>query len=258
MELQGLHGQVVDRIGESLAAGDAAAGEVLRLEDVQARYGVSRTVAREAVRVLESKHVVTSRPRVGITVLPMKAWNLYDPHVIRWRLASPHRESQLRELAELRTAVEPYAAFLAAASAPPGARRELTQHAESMTAAAGDGRIRAFIAADAAFHRVLLVASGNGMFGQLADVTEELLVSRGDLELMPAHVDMNAVALHVQVASAVAAGLPAEAAGHLRQIVTSAHREVKQLLADETSAPGEADSPGSAPYAPRVPCALWG
>ncbi|MDW6066271.1 GntR family transcriptional regulator [Streptomyces sp. FXJ1.4098] len=62
MELQGLHGQVVDQIGLSIAAEETRAGEVLRLEDVQERYGVSRTVAREAVRVLESKRVVTSRP----------------------------------------------------------------------------------------------------------------------------------------------------------------------------------------------------
>ncbi|MYW09215.1 GntR family transcriptional regulator, partial [Streptomyces sp. SID2563] len=87
MELHGLHGQVLSRIGESLAAEEIRAGEVLRLEDLQDRYGVSRTVAREAVRVLESKRVVTSRPRVGITVRPMDEWNLYDPQVIRWRLA---------------------------------------------------------------------------------------------------------------------------------------------------------------------------
>ncbi len=238
MELRGLHGQVVDRIGESLASGDIGAGEVLRLEDVQARFGVSRTVAREAVRVLESKHVVTSRPRVGITVLPMNAWNLYDPQVIRWRLASPHREAQLRELAELRTAVEPYAAYLAAASAAPEARRELSAHAESMASSAREGSMSEFIAADAAFHRVLLEASGNGMFAQLAVVTEELLVSRGDLALMPHRVDMTAVARHAQVADAVRSGQSDEAAAHLREIITSAHGEVKQIIADEAPTAG--------------------
>lgn len=253
MELQGLHGQVVDRIGASLAAGDVGSGEVLRLEDVQTRYGVSRTVAREAVRVLESMRVVTSRPRVGITVQPMASWNLYDPHVIRWRLASPHREAQLRELAELRTAVEPFAARLAAATAPPTAREELTRHAAEMAEAADGSRIRAFIAADAAFHRVLLEASGNGMFGQLAEVTEELLVSRGDLALMPADIDMTAVELHGRAAAAVAAGRPEDAAGLLRQIVSDAHGEVKELLAGADSSPGA----GGGGTAQSSPCALW-
>ncbi|WP_051831322.1 FadR/GntR family transcriptional regulator [Streptomyces violens] len=231
MELQGLHGQVVDRIGRSLAADEIRAGEVLRLEDIQERYGVSRTVAREAVRVLESKRVVTSRPRVGITVRPLTEWNLYDPQIIRWRLASPRRESQLRELAELRAAVEPSAAALAASGASPDARAALTAHAHAMAAAArADDRAR-FVAADAAFHRTLLTASGNGMFAQLAEVTEELLTARHDLALMPPDIDMTAVHRHQKVAAAVASGRPTEAAEAVIRIVNAAHSEVERLLA---------------------------
>lgn len=230
MELHGLHGQVVDRIGASLAADEMRAGEVLRLEDVQERYGVSRTVAREAVRVLESKRVVTSRPRVGITVRPMPEWNLYDPQVIRWRLSSPRREAQLRELAELRAAVEPSAAALAATSADARARQTLTAHARTMADVARTGDIPGFVAADLAFHRELLAASGNGMFAQLSEVTEELLVARRDLSLMPDAVDLAAVHRHVRVAEAVAAGHAEDAARYVRTIVDAARREVENLL----------------------------
>ncbi|WP_220447324.1 FadR/GntR family transcriptional regulator [Nonomuraea deserti] len=230
MELQGLHGQVVDRIGGSLAAGELRAGDVLRLEDVQERYAVSRTVAREAVRVLESKRVVTSRPRIGVTVRPMSAWNLYDPQVIRWRLASPGRAAQLRELAELRAAVEPAAAALAAGLAGQGVRQELIAHAQALTSAARDGDSEGLVAADAAFHRVLLAASGNGMFAQLAEVTEELLKARRDLLLLPERLDTAAVRRHLDVAEAVAAGRRAEAAEAVRSIVESARDEVERLL----------------------------
>ncbi|WP_216849086.1 FCD domain-containing protein [Streptomyces sp. TM32] len=230
MELHGLHGQVVDRIGESLAAQEIRAGEVLRLEDIQDRYGVSRTVAREAVRVLESKRVVTSRPRVGITVRPMTEWNLYDPQVIRWRLTSPGRETQLRELAELRAAVEPSAAALAAVGPDPKARRALLAHAQEMARVAREGDTRGFIAADLAFHRALLDASGNGMFVQLSEVTEELLVARRDLALMPDKIDMSAVQRHLEAAEAVADGRPSDAAQQVRTIVDAARREVEQLL----------------------------
>lgn len=240
MELQGLHGQVVDRIGRSLAADELRAGEVLRLEDVQERYGVSRTVAREAVRVLESKRVVTSRPRVGITVRPMAGWNLYDPQVIRWRLASPQREAQLRELAELRAAVEPSAASLAASAADAAARDELSAHAGAMADAARTGDSKRFVEADAAFHRTLLGASGNGMFAQLAEVTEELLVARRDLSLMPHDIDMAAVRRHREVADAVAAGRPAEAARAVVRIVDAAHSEVERLLEGGGTTPGSA------------------
>jgi DNA-binding FadR family transcriptional regulator len=231
VELQGLHGQVVDRIGLSLAADEIRAGEVLRLEDVQERYGVSRTVAREAVRVLESKRAVTSRPRIGITVRPMTEWNLYDPQVIRWRLASPGREIQLRELAELRAAVEPSAAALAATSSGTEARDALSAHAQAMASAAHAGDSAGFVEADAAFHRALLGASGNGMFAQLAEVTEELLVARRELSLMPHDIDMAAVRRHQEVADAVAAGRSAEAAQAVTVIVNAAHSEVEDLLA---------------------------
>lgn len=230
MELQGLHGQVLDRIGRSLAADEIPAGAVLRLEDVQERYGVSRTVAREAVRVLESKRVVTSRPRVGITVRPMRDWNLYDPQIIRWRLASPRREVQLRELAELRAAVEPSAAALAATVADAEARRELTAHAQAMASAAREGDSNGFVAADSAFHRALLTASGNGMFAQLAEVTEELLVARQALLLMPDQVDTAAVRRHQEVAEAIAEGRAADAASAVGTVVDAARSEVEHLL----------------------------
>ncbi|GAA3548182.1 FCD domain-containing protein [Nonomuraea rosea] len=230
MELQGLHGQVVDRIGRSLAAEELRAGEVLRLEDVQERYGVSRTVAREAVRVLESKRVVTSRPRVGVTVRPMSAWNLYDPQVIRWRLASPRREAQLPELAVLRAEVEPRAAALAAEHAGPAVRQELIAHARALTSAARAGDRQGFVIADAAFHRALLTASGNGMFAQLADVTEELFAARRDLLLLPERLDTDAVRRHLDVAEAIAAGRRAEAARAVGSILESARNEVERLL----------------------------
>ncbi|MFI7415830.1 FadR/GntR family transcriptional regulator [Nonomuraea sp. NPDC049684] len=229
--LRGLHGQVLDAVGRSLAGGELRAGQVLRLEDVQERYGVSRTVAREAVRVLESKRVVTSRPRVGVTVRPMSAWNLYDPQVIRWRLASPGREAQLRELAELRVAVEPAAAALAASRPDPRVRDELAAHARAMDAAAREGDSQAYLTADAAFHRVLLTASGNGMFAQLAEVTDVLLEARRELLVLPERLETTAIGLHHEIAEAVAAGRPAEAARAAADIVGRARAEVEQILA---------------------------
>lgn len=228
--LQGLHGQVVDRIGRALAARQIPEGGILRLEDVQDQYGVSRTVAREAVRVLESMRVVTSRPRIGVTVLPLNAWNLYDPQVIRWRLASPYRAEQLRELSELRAAVEVLAATLAASSADDQAKQALYRHAGDMGAAATAGDRKGYVAADAAFHRVLLSASGNGMFAQFAEVTQELLESREELSLLPQHLSQTAVDQHRFVADAIHAADAAGAAAGVRAILAIADHEVESLL----------------------------
>ena len=74
-----LHRNLLTALGTGIAAGKYAAGEVLTLEGVSAQHGVSRSVAREAIRVLESMGMVASRRRVGITIQPSKTWNVFDP-----------------------------------------------------------------------------------------------------------------------------------------------------------------------------------
>ena len=60
---------------------------MLRTDDLAEQFGVSRTVVREAVQALQAKRLLRSSPRVGLTVRPVQEWHLYDPDVIRWRLA---------------------------------------------------------------------------------------------------------------------------------------------------------------------------
>lgn len=86
---RGLHGRVLDALGPAITAGEYPPGSVLRTDELAQRFDVSRSVMREAVRVLESMHLVESRRRVGVTVRPKAEWNVYDPQVIRWRLVAP-------------------------------------------------------------------------------------------------------------------------------------------------------------------------
>ncbi len=116
---RGLHGRVLDTLGPEITAGEYPPGSVLRTDELAQRFDVSRSVMREVVRVLESMHLVESRRRVGVTVLPSREWNVYDPQVIRWRLAGTDRPRQLRSLTVLRSAIEPVAAGLARATPRP-------------------------------------------------------------------------------------------------------------------------------------------
>ncbi len=79
-------------------------------------------------------NLVVSRRRVGVTVRPAEEWNVYDPRVIRWRLAGSDRPRQLRSLTVLRSAVEPVAAGLAARAHAAGQCAELTECALGMVA----------------------------------------------------------------------------------------------------------------------------
>jgi DNA-binding FadR family transcriptional regulator len=74
-----VHEDVLERLGPDILWGDLSTVDDLRLELIEDRYGVSRTAAREVVRVLEAMGVVTSRRRVGITVRPRQEWKRARP-----------------------------------------------------------------------------------------------------------------------------------------------------------------------------------
>jgi DNA-binding FadR family transcriptional regulator len=202
----GLHADLLDKLGLALASGELAAGTVLRAEELEATYGVSRTVVREAVRVLESMGMVRSRRRVGTTVAPRESWNVFDPMLIRWRLAGAGRADQLRSLTELRTGFEPVAAALAAHRATPAQCGVLTGAVVDMAVHGRSGDLEAYLAADVLFHRTLLAASGNEMLGALHGAVAEVLAGRTHHGLMPAVPEPAAVRLHADVAEAVQAG----------------------------------------------------
>ena len=215
-----LHNRVLAALGPAIAAGEYAAGRTFTLQGLEADFGVSRTVAREAVRVLESMRLVVSRPRTGIRVRPMPDWNIFDPQLIRWRLAGSGRMEQLRSLNELRSAVEPGAAALAARRGAPGDRARLVEIADEMVHAGRTGDLDTFLELDIAFHRRILELSGNEMLAGLSQVVSEVLVGRTSYDLMPRHPRPEALRLHKAAAQAVRDGLPDAAETAMRAIVT--------------------------------------
>ncbi|MER7395949.1 FCD domain-containing protein [Streptomyces sp. NPDC000151] len=226
---QGLHARVLESLGPEIAAGEHRPGTVLRTDELAQRYDVSRTVIREAVRVLESMHLVESRRRVGVTVRPTEEWNVFDPRVIRWRLAGADRPRQLRSLTVLRCAIEPAAAGLAARHATPDQCAALTEHAMGMVATSRGQQLEAYLVHDTAFHRTLLTASGNEMFARLNDVVAAILTGRTHHHVMFTDPDPAAVTLHVQVAEAVRTGDAARAEELTREITVGAMAELDIL-----------------------------
>ncbi|MFF7054377.1 FadR/GntR family transcriptional regulator [Streptomyces griseorubiginosus] len=226
---RGLHGRVLDTLGPAITAGEYPPGSVLRTDELAQRFDVSRSVMREAVRVLESMHLVESRRRVGVTVRPKAEWNVYDPQVIRWRLAGADRPHQLRSLTVLRSAIEPVAAGLAAKHATAEQCAELTECALGMVANSKGHRLEGYLFHDIAFHRVILNASGNEMFARLGDVVAEVLTGRTRHEVMFEDPDPAAVTLHVRLAEAIRAGDAGHAEALTREIAEGALHELDIL-----------------------------
>ncbi|AOP50151.1 FadR/GntR family transcriptional regulator [Streptomyces lydicus] len=228
-EGKGLHARVLESLGPAITAGDYPPGTILRTDELEQRFDVSRTVIREAIRVLESMRLVASRRRVGVTVRPTEEWNVYDPRVIGWRLAGRDRPRQLRSLTVLRSAVEPVAAGLAARHATPEQCAALTEHAMGMVATSRGQQLDAYLVHDVAFHRIVLTASGNEMFARLGDVVAAVLTGRTQHHVMFTDPDPAAVTLHVQVAEAIRTGDAERAEALTREITAGAMAELDVL-----------------------------
>ena len=217
-----LHGNLLAALGTAIVSGEYPPGQVLTLEGVSAQHGLSRSVAREAIRVLESMGLVSSRRRVGITIQPPEKWNVFDPMLIRWRLDAGDRAAQLVSLSELRRGFEPAAAALAARRADPHQCRIMAAAVSDMVMHGRSGDLDAYLLADKVFHRTLLEASGNEMFRALNDVLAEVLTGRTHHGMMPARPNPAAIELHDEVARAIRLRDEAAAERAMRAIIDEA------------------------------------
>jgi DNA-binding FadR family transcriptional regulator len=229
----GRHDEVLDLLGAAIAEGELAPGSVLRSDELQERFGASRTVAREVVRVLETMGLTTSRRRVGVIVRDPADWNHYDPRLIRWQLDGSGRAAALRTLNELRSGIEPSAARFAALRATPEDRGRLRALARRLEETAHARDLATFLTHDIAFHNLLLTASGNPMFAQLSSVVAEVLSGRTSHGLMPPEPQPEAVALHQAVAVAIDEGDDAGAETAMRRIVDQAREEIAAAVSTE-------------------------
>ena len=217
-----LHDNVLTALGAGIVSGGLKSGQVLTLDGVGTTHGVSRSVAREVIRVLESMGMVASRRRVGITIQPPEKWNVFDPRVIRWRLESDDRAAQLVSLSELRRGFEPAAAALAAQRANPHQCRIMAAAVSDMVMHGRSGDLEAYLLADKVFHQTLLEASGNEMFRALNGVVAEVLTGRTHHGLMPETPNPVAIELHDEVARAIRMRDEAGAERTMRAIIDEA------------------------------------
>jgi DNA-binding FadR family transcriptional regulator len=230
----GLHSRVLDELGQAICEGRMPAGTTFTADSLENRYQVSRSVIRESLRALEAMGMVTSKRRVGNRVLPMSEWNVYDLRVIRWRLAGKGRIDQLRSLTQLRTAIEPEAARLAASRAGLAQASDLMGLSGRLWAAGRAGDKELFLELDIEFHSLVMVMSGNEMFTRLSNLVSEVLISRTHYGLMPTFPHDEALQLHVDVANGIQSGNAESAASAMIGIMNRTERETAQIWEQKT------------------------
>ena len=172
---RGLHRVVVHALGLRIVGGELGPGQTLPPEaDLSAELGVSRTVVREAIKVLAAKGLVDSRPKVGTRALPRESWSLIDPDVLAWQVQAGPDPAFVADLVEVRDFIEPRAAEVAACRATPEERALLLRLQEDLEAAGADSP--ASVRADLALHAAILRATHNRL---LAQMTGAIITSLG-------------------------------------------------------------------------------
>ena len=218
---QNLTSSIVQDLGVAIVTGKYSERNPFPVEAQLCRqYGASRTALREAVKMLTAKGLLGARPRQGTWVQPESKWNLLDPDILGWLLERQFSPALLTEFTEVRLAIEPLAAALAARAAGPEDKQAVRDAIERMRAAErGEDDP---LASDIAFHVAVLRASKNRFYSQLTELTATALRFSIRTTNRYKGVQLASVADHKRVADAIIAGRPAVAAEAMRKMIQEA------------------------------------
>ena len=164
---------MLDHLGKAIVTGAYENTPFPTEAELSKQHAVSRSVTREAVKMLTAKGLLSARPRQGTIVQPVSSWNLFDADVLRWLLDRKFSVDLLRQFSELRIAIEPAASALAArAASDEGLAAIRAGFARMEAAERGEDDP---LDADIAFHVAILRASANPFFAQFRDLVETAL-----------------------------------------------------------------------------------
>lgn len=170
-----LHSDVLWALGLAIVSGQYAEGEILPPDsELLERFGVSRTVLREALKTLAAKGLIEARARIGTRVLPRNRWNLFDADVLAWFFELGPEVSFLRSLAEVRIGIEIEAAALAAERCSPDMAEALMASVDQMAASETPAD---FARHDLEFHRLVAASSGNPFMASISALVEMALTA---------------------------------------------------------------------------------
>lgn len=214
-----VHSELAAGIGRRILDGTYPPGTLLPNEaDWGKMFGASRTAVREAIRTLNGKGLLVSRPKVGSRVEPRERWNLLDRDVMAWHRATLDERTFLLSLQEIRRILEPGAAVLAACRRSPAQLAALESALEHMRS---EPDPEAKVAADVRFHLALLAAANNELLVPFGIVIEQALASMFAYTTSHAAHPEQVLPLHEDVVKAIR-----------RQSADAARRAMEALLDD--------------------------
>jgi DNA-binding FadR family transcriptional regulator len=216
------HAQIAAVLGSEILSGARQPGSRMpSVGEMHEQFGVSRVVMREVTKTLAAKGMVTSKTRVGTLVADPSSWNWLDPEVLGWRMRLGLDREFLGQIADVRRAVEPAAAALAARHHTRKDLAGLRAAAAAMHAA--EGNYRHFADADLAFHVAIGMISRNPLFRSLTAVIEVALSGILDMTSVGAFAEEKthgrSAARHEKIVDAIEAGDEQSAAKAMMRVI---------------------------------------
>ena len=221
--------QVAHYLGKAIISGEYGDHNPVPSEAVLCKQlEVSRSAAREAVKSLAAKGLLSSRARQGIRVLPESEWNLFDADVLGWIKDSNPSLQLLREFTELRLAVEPEAALLAAKIQNHNRIKNIVSALERMKQA--ESGLDDPLESDIAFHVSILHASENRFFMQLGRIIDTTLRVSIRYTNMLKGVQAAAYQDHKTICDAIVENKPTVAQKESQRLVEEALKLINDAL----------------------------
>jgi len=217
-----LSDQVAYQIRDLIARRQLEAGDRLPPTDELTGYlKVSRTAVREAVKILDAWGVLSVKHGVGTFVAePGK-----DALRIPLQLSAERSDWAIRDLLQVREALEPDIAALAARNASPENLREIEEALHRMDLALDDPA--KYILADLAFHSALAEATGNALLVILIHPIIDLLQDIMGLAQQTPGAMKRGQTYHRLLVEHVKAG-----PDHAEQARETMHRHLAQVQSD--------------------------
>lgn len=220
------------QLGKAIVTGQYGAANPFPIEsDLCKSYGVSRSVLREAIKMLSAKGLIASRPRQGTWVQPESSWNILDVDVLGWLLARKFEPELLIEFLQVRLAIEPMAARLAAEAASAETIAAIEEALDRMQAAE-QGNDDPLLS-DIAFHVAVLEASGNRFYARLRDLISAALHTSIKVTNQLKGVRLASIADHRKVLDAIIAREPEAAAAAMHSLISEALSLVRKFAAGD-------------------------
>lgn len=197
-----LSAQVARELGTRIVSSNYRPGDLIEDEVALAeRYRVSRSVIRDAVKILAGKGLLEVRRGIGTRVKSRQSWGLFDDDILAWSQAAPVDPRMLRKLMEFRQIIEPKAASWAAERGTDGDHKQIENALLDMEASTEN--LDNFMMADASFHRTILRATDNDFLVALEGVIFSALLSSIRLTNSIPMDSMSAIPFHRRVFEAI-------------------------------------------------------